>query len=422
MSFTLSIEYAHHLDEQDELSSFRGRFVVDDPDLIYLDGNSLGRLPRDTAVLIQDLVDNQWGRQLIRGWGEGWMTAPERIGQKIASILGAEPDEVIVADSTSVNLFKLAMAALQARPGRHKIVTDDLNFPSDLYILQGACRLAGSSHRLQVVSSDDGIHGPVEALAQAIDEDTALVTLSHTVFKSGYTYDMAAVTELAHQAGALMLWDLSHSAGALPLQLNSAGVDLAVGCTYKYLNGGPGAPAFLYVARPWQEQLDNPIAGWMGQKDAFDFDLDYRPAPGMRRFLTGTPPVISLSAIEAGVDLLLAAGISHLRAKSVRQSEYLIDLWQARLAPLGYTLNSPRHSQLRGSHVSLGHEEGLRIDLALINEMNVLPDFRYPDNIRLGITPLYTSFTDIYQAVERLRTVVTEKRYEKYSTEGITVT
>ncbi len=320
--------YAQQLDSHDELARFRAEFVIDDPNLLYLDGNSLGRLPRRTPALIQDYVDTQWGQRLIRGWNEGWLDLGQRIGDKIAGLIGAQAGEVVVAESTSTNLFKLATAALKARPGRRKIVTDDLNFPSDLYIFQGIVDLLGAGHRLEVVPSPDGIHGPVEALAAAIDDDTALVSLSHTVFKSAFTYDMAAVTELAHRAGALALWDLSHSAGAVPVDLNGADADLAVGCTYKYLNGGPGAPAFLYVRSDLQVSLRNPIAGWFSQAAPFDFGLDYLPAAGLRRMLTGTPPVLSLAGIEPGIDLLLEAGMDRLRAKSVQQSEYLIGLYE----------------------------------------------------------------------------------------------
>jgi kynureninase len=327
-----------------------------------------------------------------------------------------------MADSTSVNLFKLALAALLAQPTRRKIVTDVLNFPSDLYILQGLQQLAGRPLSIQVIPSPDGIYGPVDGLAAAIDRDTALVSLSHTTFKSGYVYDMAAINQLAHQAGALTLWDLSHSVGSVIVELNQANSDLAVGCTYKYLNGGPGAPAFLYVRRDLQSQLSNPISGWMGKKDMFDFALDYEPAAGIRHFITGTYPILSLAAVEPGVDLLLEAGIERLRAKSVRQTEYLIALWQRELQPLGFSLNSPRDAQWRGSHISLGHENGFRIDLALINDVKVLPDFRPPDNIRLGITPLYTTFTEIWTAVQRIGRVVTEKLYEKYDPADIIVT
>jgi kynureninase len=418
----LSRTYAEALDAADPLLSLRDEFVHDEPGLIYLDGNSLGRLPRRSAARLHEVVEQEWGRRLIRGWGDGWFEAPRRLGAKIARLIGARDDEVLVADSTSVNFFKLVMAALAARPGRRTVVTDDMNFPSDVYLLQGALRLAGSDYQLRMVASPDGICLPPEALAEALSADTALLTLTHTAFKSGYVHDMRAVTELAHQAGALMLWDLSHSAGAMPLELNTAEVDLAVGCTYKYLNGGPGAPAFLYVRRDLQQSLLNPIWGWFGQKGQFDFKLDYEPAPGIQRFLVGTPPILSMAAIEPAVDLMLEAGLPALRAKSLAQGEYLVGLWQALLEPLGVRLNSPRDPARRGSHVSLGHPEGLRIDRALIEEMNVIPDFRYPDNIRLGIAPLYTSYADIHEGLTRLRTVIVERRYEKYPLERPEVT
>ncbi|MCI0396446.1 MAG: kynureninase [Chloroflexi bacterium] len=414
--------YAQELDARDDLVRFRQQFVIDDPTYIYLDGNSLGRLPRVTVERLQQVVEQEWGRRLIRSWNEGWFDLPERVGAKMAVLLGASPDEVIMADSTSVNLYKLALAALQVQSGRTKIVTDELNFPSDLYILQGVVRLAGPAYRLEVVPAADELSGPVEQLAGAIDEETALVVLTHTIFKSGYTYDMATLTELAHRAGALILWDCSHSVGAMPIALNAAAVDLAVGCSYKYLNGGPGAPAFLYVRRDWQERLNNPISGWMGQHSPFAFALDYQPAPGLRRFLTGTPSILALAAVEAGLELLLEAGLERVRAKSVQQTEYLVALWEALLAPLGFRLKSPRQPEHRGSHVTLGHDEGLRIDQALIHEMSVQPDFRRPDNIRFGIAPLYNTFTELHEAVQRLRTVVTEQLYEKYPAEGPAVT
>ena len=414
--------HAQQLDASDPLASLRGEFVNTDPNLIYLDGNSLGRLPKRTQARLRTVVEAEWGERLIRGWGEGWFEAPRRVGAKIARLIGAAPDEVLVCDSTSVNFFNLAVAALAARPGRRGVVSDELNFPSDLYVLQGALRLAGPDYALALVRSADGLTVPVEAIAAAVSAETALVSLTHTSFKSGYIYDMPAVTEAAHAAGALMLWDLSHSVGAMPLELNAAGADLAVGCTYKYLNGGPGAPAFLYVRRDLQAQLLNPIWGWFGQKGQFDFKLDYEPADGIQRFLTGTPPLLSLSAVEAAVDLMLEVGLERLRAKSVAQTEYLIALWEALLQPLGVTLNSPRDPARRGSHISLGHPEALRIDRALIEEMNVIPDFRYPDNLRLGIAPLYTSFTDIYEGITRLRTVIAERLYEKYPVERPEVT
>ncbi|UCG22949.1 MAG: kynureninase, partial [Chloroflexota bacterium] len=422
MIFTTDIAYALELDRRDELATFRHRFVVDDPDLIYLDGNSLGRLPKESASRMRHVVERQWGASLIRGWNEGWIDLPQRVGAKMAGLLGARPDEVIMADATSVNLFKLATAALRARPGRTRIVTDDLNFPSDLYILQGIVAAAGPDYELSIVPSPDGINGPMEAMRAAVDERTALVTLSSTAFKSSYTYDMPAVTALAHDAGALMLWDTSHAVGALPIALNEAGADLAIGCSYKYVNGGPGSPAFLYVRHDLQEELANPVSGWMGQKNAFDFSLEYEPAPGLRRFLTGTPAILSLTAVEVGADLLLEAGMDRLRAKSAGQSEYLIALWQEMLAPLGFRLRSPRQVERRGSHITLGHDDGWRIAQALIDEMKVLPDFRAPDNIRFGIAPLYNSYADIHAAASRLRQVVAEGRHQAYPESTKTVT
>lgn len=414
--------YAATLDAADPLTELRSAFQISDPDLIYLDGNSLGRLPRATQALVNEITTHRWGERLIRGWNEHWFYLPEQIGAKIAALIGADADEVIVADSTSINLFKLALAALRAQPGRTRIVTDDLNFPSDLYVLQGVVELLSAGHQLQIVPASDGIHGPVDAIEQALDAQSALLSLSHVVFKSGYRYDMGALTATAHAAGALTLWDLSHSVGAVPIDLHADNVDLAVGCCYKFLNGGPGAPAFLYVRRDLQAQLSNPLMGWMGRHDLFGFALNYAPAAGMRRFLTGTPAIVSLALIEPGVDLLLQAGMDRLHTKAVAQSTYLIDLWQRYLAPLGYTLKSPLAAAQRGSHISLGHPYGLAIDLALIADLAVLPDFRQPDNIRLGIAPIYTRYQDILTAVERLIEVIRGEHYLRYQDRLPTVT
>ena len=411
------------LDATDPLTAFRDRFVITDPDLIYLDGNSLGRLPKASVALAREVVELQWGDRLIRGWGEGWLDAPSRIGAKIARLIGARADEVVVADSTSVNLFKLVVAGLrcQAQTGRQRVVTDDLNFPSDLYVLRSAIDLVGG-FELDVVLSANGIDGPVEAIGRAVTADTALVALSHTVFKSGFVYDMARLTRTVHERGAMILWDLSHSVGAVPVDMDDAGVDLAVGCTYKYLNGGPGAPAFLYVRRELQNRLTNPIAGWMGTHDMFGFALDYEPESGIRHLLTGSPPTVSTALVEPGVDLLIEAGMDAVREKSRRQTTFLVDAWAQELEPLGYRLATPRDPDRRGSHVALGHDEGLRIDLALIHDMKVIPDFRAPDNIRLGVSPLYTSFGELREAVTRLARVVTERVYEKHEDSRPTVT
>ncbi len=414
--------YAEALDAQDELADFRHEFVIAEPELIYLDGNSLGRLPRQTADHLQEVVNEEWGRGLIRGWNENWFEAPSRVGEKIAQLVGAAPGQVIVSDTTSINLFKLVMAALRARPGRRQIISDTLNFPSDLYILQGCIELLGGQHRLELVPSADGITPDLRALEAMIGPDTALVTLSHVVFKSGYLYDAQAITEQAHQAGALVLWDLSHAAGAVPVELDAWNADLAVGCTYKYLNGGPGSPAYLYVRKDLQERLQPPIWGWWGQRAPFAFDLDFSPAEGMNRFLVSSPPVLSMLAMESAVDVLLRAGMERLRRKSVAQTDYLIALSDHFLTPLGFSLGSPRAAEARGSHVSLRHAEGYRINRALIEALNLIPDFRAPDNLRLGIAPLYTRYVEIWEAVQRIRRVVEERVYEHYSAERLAVT
>lgn len=419
MQFTTRPALARQLDEQDELASFRDEFVIAEPDTIYLDGNSLGRLPKRSLEALHQLIEKQWGERLIRSWNEGWFTAARRIGDKIARLIGAQPGEVLVSESTSTNLFKLTTAALLARPGRRKIVSDALNFPSDLYIFQGIIHLLGGQHRLASVPSRDGISIHPDDLTAAIDADTALVSLSHVAFKSAFLYDMAAVTALAHQHGALTLWDLSHSVGAVPIDLTAAGADLAVGCTYKYLNSGPGAPAFLYVRRDLQTQLTPPVWGWFAAANPFAFDLGFTPSEGITRFQVSSPPLLSMLAIEPGVEILLEAGIDRLREKSIRQTEYLIDLACAWLLPLGFAIGSPRDPAQRGSHVALRHPEAYRINRAMIESgppgVRVIPDFRAPDNIRLGIAPLYTSFADIHQALDRIREIVAQKIFEQYS-------
>jgi kynureninase len=420
---THSQEYAQGLDRKDPLKKYRSHFVIADPDLIYMDGNSLGRLSQASAERLKSAVEKEWGTELIRGWNRGWWEAPRRIGDKIARLVGAAPGQIVVSDSTSVNLFKLAASALQLLPERTKIITDTLNFPSDLYILQGLVQLLGGRHEIvRIGSKDGGLTPDLSALDSELDGKTALLTLSHVLFKSGYLYDMAIITEKAHKAGALVLWDLSHSVSAVPVELDKSGVDFAIGCTYKYLNGGPGSPAFLYVNKKLQEQAVSPLSGWWGQASPFAFGLDYTAAPGVDRFLTGTQPILSLLAMEAALDPILEAGMDAIRRKSMLMSEYMIALSDEILAPLGFTLGTPRNPERRGSHVSLRHPEGYRINRALIDEMNVIPDFREPDNIRFGLAPLYTTFEEVWHCVERLRIVMDEKRFEKYPNQRLTVT
>lgn len=420
--------FALKLDTNDPLASFRDRFVIDDPDLIYLDGNSLGRLPKDTVPHLQDLVENKWGKTLIDGWNEGWFKMPSHLGAKIAKLIGAEEDEVVVCDSTSVNLFKLAAAALKFQDGKKFLVSDEFNFPTDLYVYQGIIDTLNAGHELKLIRSDDSITIPDERVNAAITEDTALVALTQVAFKSAFMYDIAQITSLAHERGALTLWDLCHSAGAVPLKLNEWNVDLAVGCTYKYLNGGPGSPAFLYVRRDLQKKLFPPIWGWFADKSPFAFNLEFTPADDINRYQISTPPILSLAGIEPALDILLEAGIDRLREKSIQQTEYLISLAEKDLIPMGYSLGSPRDSSRRGSHVSLRHPEAYRICRALIDPrpedttLRVIPDFRAPDNIRLGIAPLYTSYRDIYRAMDRLKTILEKNIYKNYSKTQLAVT
>jgi len=418
MDKVYTIEHARELDRKDALGRFRKEFETEDPGLIYLDGNSLGRMPLKAAANMEIAIREQWGKRLIRSWNENWYDLSIRLGKKIAQIIGARADEVIISDSTSVNLYKLAYGALNAREGKTEIISDEMNFPTDLYILQGLIKNFGNKYSLRLLKSSDDISADLDGLKSLLNANTALVSLSHVAYKSSYMYDMERVTELAHQHDALVLWDLSHSAGAVPVDLNNAGVDLAVGCTYKYLNGGPGSPAFLYVKKELQEQMENPIQGWFGDKNPFEFRLNYKESDGIRKFLAGTPPVISLSGLEPALEIILQAGMKRLRQKSLVQSEYLLSLVRRYLLDMGMQIGSPVLKERRGSHISLKHSEAYRICKALtdpgVGDAVVIPDFREPDNIRLGITPLYTRFEDIHRAIMQIRDIVSEKLYENY--------
>lgn len=418
MSEQFSISYARELDDADSLKSYRERFVINDPDLIYMDGNSLGRLPVQTVDTLDTTIREQWGERLVRSWNEGWYHHSSRLGKKIAQIIGAHPEEVIVSDSTSVNLYKLAYAALKITNNRSEILSDDLNFPSDLYILQGLVKQFGERHILRLLKSPDGISSDITELLRIISRRTALVSLSHVAYKSAYMYDMDRITELAHMHGCLVLWDLSHSVGAVPVSLKKANADLAIGSTYKYLNGGPGSPAFLYIRKDLQEKMENPIQGWFGEKNPFEFKLNYRKSTGIKKFLTGTPPVISLSALEPSLDMILEAGIGSIRKKSIAQSEYLVKLASEWLFKLGFRMGSPGYVERRGSHVSLKHAEAYRICRALIDpevgDGSIIPDFREPNNIRFGISPLYTTYEEIYRTAVQLKLIMKEKLYQKY--------
>jgi kynureninase len=396
---------AERLDREDPLAHLREEFVIDDPELIYLDGNSLGRLPKRSVERLRSVISDEWGRGLIRSWNDHWMDLPARAGDLIGErLVGAAPGQVVVSDSTSVNLYKLAAAALDARPGRDVIVSDRHNFPSDRYVLEGLAAARGLELRL---AEFDELRGPTaEAVGSVIGERTELLSLSHVDYRSGALADMAAIDQVARGAGALTLWDLCHAVGAVPIELDASGADLAVGCTYKYLNAGPGAPAFLYVRREHQSSLRQPIWGWYGQRDQFAMAEGYDPPSEVSRFLVGTPFVPGVALVEEGAALLADAGIERLRAKGVALTELLIELHDQWLAPLGFALASPRDAAVRGSHVSLAHQDGYRICRALISKAGVIPDFRPPDRIRLGPAPATTRFVDVWDAMERLRRVV----------------
>jgi kynureninase len=392
------------LDAADPLAGFRRRFVLPQG-LIYLDGNSLGALPRATAARLEEVVRRQWGEDLITSWNRhGWLELPHRVGGKIARLIGAASHEVIVADSISVNLVKLIACALQLRPGRPVMVAERGSFPTDLYVAQGLQELLGERLELRTVARAE--------LESALDERTALLMLTHVDYRSGRLHDMAGLTAAAHRAGALVLWDLAHSAGALPVDLRGAGADLAVGCGYKYLNGGPGAPAFLFVAERWHEAARQPLTGWLGHEAPFAFAGDYAPAPGITRFQAGTPPILSLAALEVGVDMLLEVDPQALRAKSLALTGRFIELVEERCAGLGLELASPREAALRGSQVAFRHDDGYPVMQALI-AAGVIGDFRAPDLLRFGFAPLYVRFVDLLDAVALLQDILERRTWDR---------
>jgi kynureninase len=389
-------DLARH-DADDPLAALRARFRLP-PGVIYLDGNSLGALPTATAARVAKVVEAQWGADLIRGWNvHDWIGAPRRLGARIAPLIGAKAHEVVVADSTTVNLFKLVMAAAPLRPGRTTVLAETGNFPTDLYVLQGVEALLGGRIRVKALAR--------EALLEAIDEDVALVALTHVHYKSAERWPLAQVTARAREAGALMLWDLSHTAGALQVDLNGAGADLAVGCGYKYLNGGPGAPSFVFVAERLHDALRSPIWGWMGHAAPFDFGDAYVPAEGVTSQLAGTPGILGLAALEAGLDTFVGVDLAQAEAKTARMGDLLIELVEARCGGFGLSLASPRNAADRGSHVSFAHPDGYAIMQALIAR-GVIGDFRAPDVLRFGLTPLYLRHVDLWDAVDHLVAVL----------------
>lgn len=398
-----SFDHALALDAADPLRDFRASFALPEG-MAYLDGNSLGALPVDTPAAMARVLRDQWGTDLIASWNShDWIGLPQRLGNRIAPLIGARDGEVVVCDSTSVNLYKLIVAALKARPGRKTIVTEAGNFPTDIYVAQGALATMDAGHRIDAVAPDQ--------VAGALDGDTALLLLTHVHYTSGRVHDMAALTRAAHAAGALVLWDLSHSAGAVPVDLNGCDADMAVGCGYKYLNGGPGAPAFLYVAERLQAELASPLSGWMGHAAPFAFEPGYRPAHGIDRFLCGTPSVLAMAALERGIALFEAVEHGAVFAKGRALGDYYIALMDVRCADAGFTLASPRDAMQRGSHVSYTHARAWPICRALAAR-KVVGDFRAPDALRMGFAPLYTSFADVWRAVDALAAIMASGEWD----------
>jgi kynureninase len=395
------------LDRDDALAAFRGEFVLPQG-VIYLDGNSLGALPRATAARVARVVEQEWGGDLIASWNShGWMRMPQRVGDKIARLIGAQPGEVVVAESTSINLFKVLAVALKMRPGRRVIVSEAENFPTDLYMAEGLAELLNQGHTLRLVEAGE--------LAQALNDEAAVLMLTHVNFRTGAMHDLAALTAAAHAAGALAIWDLCHSAGAVPVDLNAAAADFAVGCGYKYLNGGPGAPAFVYAAARHHGAhggAAQPLYGWLGHAAPFDFAPDYRAADGMRQYIVSSPSILALAALEEGVDLMLEADPAALRAKSLALTENFMQLAESRCAGLGLTLATPRDPARRGSQVSFAHGNAYAVMQALIAR-GVIGDFRAPDLLRFGFTPLYLRHVDVWDAVEILREVLASDAWKR---------
>ncbi len=392
------------MDSSDPLAPARARFFLPD-DVIYLDGNSLGALPRNALSRVTRVVDSEWGKDLITSWNKNdWIGLPARLGARIAPLIGAAPDEVIVADSTSVNLFKLAAAAVRLKAPRRVILTEHSNFPTDLYVLQGLEELLGGAVELRMVERKE--------LEAALTEDVALLALTHGDFRSGEIHDMRRLTRAAHAAGALTLWDLSHSAGAMAIHLDADEADLAIGCGYKYLNGGPGAPAYLFVAHRHQASLRQPLTGWMGHAAPFAFGERYRPAEGMLQMLCGTPAVLSMAAFEEGLKTFDGIDMAALRSKSMALGDLFIRLVEGRCANSGFEIASPREAKRRGSQVSLRHAQGYAIMQALI-EQRVIGDFRSPDFLRFGFAPLYTRYIDVWNAIDRLASIMASETWRQ---------
>jgi kynureninase len=410
---------ARDLDAADPLAAYRERFVIAEDELIYLDGNSLGRLPKATRERLHQAIDAEWGVDLVRGW-DRWITLAREAGDVLATgVLGVDAGEVLLCDTASINLYKLAAAACDARPGRTVIITDDDNFPTDQYVLQGLAQARGME--LRVIRADMDLGVRLEQVHELLDDSVALVSLQHVAYRSGAVADMVGITAAVHDVGAMVLWDVCHAAGAVVTPLRAANADLAIGCTYKHLNAGPGAPGFLFVRRDLQEQLRQPIWGWFGQSAQFDMAFDYEPVATVERFLISSTPVLGGYAAWEGAKLTAEAGIDAIAAKTEKLGEYALALFDAWLAPAGLHLASPREARLRGAHLTLHHEAAWQICQAW-KAAEVIPDFRTPDRLRIGFAPLYTTYAEVHEAFDRLRGIAESRSYQDFSVERSRIT
>ena len=418
-------EYALELDRNDPLAHFRSRFVITDPDMCYLDGNSLGRLPHSTVIAVNEYMTQEWGREVVTGWSH-WVDEAQPIGDLIGrSALGAGPGQMLACDTTSVNFYQLALAAINARPGRKTIITDAANFPTDRYILEGIAKQLG----LNLVIIDNESAGSAdceritpEILEKYLSDDVALVTLEVIQYRSGARNDIKSLTDLTRKYGALLLWDASHAVGAIEMNLDANGADLAVGCTYKYGNSGPGSPAWLYVSKRIQKELQVPIQGWFSQGDQFGMGPVFERAEGIRGYQIASPSLMGLRCVKSAFEIIEEAGIDAIASKAAIGTQMMIDLYDAWLADLGITLLTSRNAKERGGHITLGHPDAARICIALRQFANVIPDYRTPNSIRLAISPLPTSYVEVWDGFQRIRDLVASRQFEKVEEGGSRVT
>jgi kynureninase len=417
--------YALELDKNDPLADYRSKFVITDPDLCYLDGNSLGRLPHATVKVVSDYLTQEWGNEVVTGWGH-WIDEAQSSGDLLGrAVLGAAPGQVLVCDTTSVNFYQLCLAAINARPGRKTIITDAANFPTDRYILDGIAKHHGLN--LVIIDNEDPAIAEnelitAELLDKYMSEDVALVTFEVIQYRSGARTDIKSITDLARNYGALVLWDASHAAGAIELNFDENGVDLAVGCTYKYGNAGPGAPAWLYVNKKIQTELHTPIQGWFANEDQFGMGAEFVKAAGIRGFQIASPSIIGIRAIQVSFAMIEEAGINVIASKAAIGTQIMIDLFDEWLAPIGYTLLTSRNPQERGGHISIGHPDAAKICLALRKFANVIPDYRTPDTMRLAISPLATSYAEVWDGFQRIKILTETRQYEKVEESNSRVT